>query len=305
MPVKTLLFGAGQGAANFMFACREERTYVGLLDNDVNKHGTAVHGLPVYSPDSIADITFDEIVVTTQWALEVYEQLTKKIGLPESKVIMPEKSKLKKLNQEPFSHPPTLQLGRDIVKQISALALVQNVPLVVDFGTLLGLVRDGDIIPWDDDIDFAAPQESANKVKVLLQQFILQNASEVDWFIQELVDNQGQVSGYLLNFTDNKQQRVPFTTSFSLRNIKDGQAKHMPSLGMWYAPAAHFEKSAEYLWQDCLIPVPNEYEAYLTFQYGDWQTPKQNMQLSDYAHINSVDFDDVQSAGLTARKVES
>lgn len=305
MSVKTLLFGAGQGSANFMFACHEPRTYIGILDNDTNKHGTAVHGLPVYSPESLNRLEYDEIVITTQWSLEVYQQLTEELGLEKSTIVLPEKSKLKKLSQEPFRSSETLEFGHSVIKEINALAVELSLPVVVDFGTLLGLVRDGRIIPWDDDIDFAAPVDVADQVKQLLLLFVQNNRSGVEWTIQALSDAQGSVSAFLLNFTDPKQSITSFTTSFSLRKNDKGKALHLPSLGMWYAPQKHFEGYESITWQGTKILVPVAVDEYLTFQYGDWHTPKANMQLSDYVHLNSIDFNDVKQAALTAKNIQS
>ena len=50
--------------------------------------------------------------------------------------------------------------------------------------------------------------------------------------------------------------------------------------------------------------MPIEHEAYLTFQYGDWHTPKKDIQLSDYANLQKVDFADVQRASFTATEIK-
>jgi phosphorylcholine metabolism protein LicD len=35
----------------------------------------------------------------------------------------------------------------------------------LDYGTLLGAIRDNDIIPWDFDVDFTVPFEDCEKIK--------------------------------------------------------------------------------------------------------------------------------------------
>jgi phosphorylcholine metabolism protein LicD len=41
-----------------------------------------------------------------------------------------------------------------------------HIPFWVDFGTLLGLVRDGCLIPWDDDYDFGVWKHEVSKEMV-------------------------------------------------------------------------------------------------------------------------------------------
>ena len=37
--------------------------------------------------------------------------------------------------------------------QLNELCVIQNIPIILSEGTALGAVRDGKLIPWDDDID--------------------------------------------------------------------------------------------------------------------------------------------------------
>lgn len=301
MKIKTLLFGAGQGSRQYMQNNEVSRHFVGFLDNDKNKHGTSLEGIPIYSPSQIASLTFDEIVISTQWAIEVQQQLINELGVEPSKVIMPQKNQLKKIT--PFEHKDTMQLARKIVVTISTLALAQKVPIVVDFGTLLGLVRDGDLIEWDDDIDFAAPLDAADDVNHLLDQFVAEHCPQVNWRLERVADKQNNISGLLLKFSDPDQSLVEFTTSISFRQKQQGKSVHMPSLGMWFAPSLHFDSYQIMQWNNTEIPVPNDFADYLTFLYGDWQTPKKNIQLSDYANLQTVEFDDIQNASFTATDI--
>ena len=202
---------------------------------------------------------------------------------------------------QPFSNTSSLRLGRSIINKLSELALVRNVPLVIDFGTLLGLTRDGDIIPWDDDIDFSVPIEFGAQTEALLAEFVKSSHENVEWRIAKVTDKKQQIVGYWLKFSDPSDKMIEFTTSLCLRQNKNGNSEHMPSLGMWYAPELHFKHVDTIDWQGCVIQVPCQHLEYLTFQYGDWQTPKKDIQLSDYAHLQKVEFNDIQNAGFRAQ----
>jgi hypothetical protein len=301
MKTKTLLFGAGQGARQYMENNSSSREFVGFIDNDINKHGKKLEGLLIYSPQKVSELKFDEIVITTQWAIEVQEQLLGELNIAPHKVVLPQKNQLKKAT--PFEHPQTMSLARSIVKNISATALKEQTPIVVDFGTLLGIVRDNDLIEWDDDIDFAAPLDSCLEVEKLLLDYVESSSSRVIWRLEKVADGDGHVSGFLLKFTDPNSELVEFTTSISFRQNIAGKSIHMPSLGMWCAPCEHFDGFSTIDWCGSEIPVPIKHIDYLTFQYGDWHTPKKNIQLSDYANLQKVEFADIQKASFTATEV--
>jgi hypothetical protein len=299
--IRTLLFGAGEGARRFMLNTASEREFIGFLDNDQRKVGRRFEGLEVHAPGTLHELDFDEIVITTQWALEVQEQLLEELRIDPRRVVLPQKKQLK--NITPFANPGSLELGREIITGICSLARSMNIPLVVDFGTLLGLTRDGDIIPWDDDIDFSVPLAHAAAAQRLFQTFIEENSASVDWRIEELVDKQNRVAGLLLKFSDPQGELIEFTTSLCFRLNQNGNSLHMPSLGMWYAPERHFETFELIRWNDIEIQVPWAHRDYLGFQYGDWQTPKKDIQLSDYANLRQVDFADIQEAGFRTRTI--
>lgn len=300
MKIPTLLFGAGPGACQYMENNTLEREFIGFIDNDKAKHGANYADLPVYGPEQISQLPYKEIVITTQWAMEVHKQLIEELCIPESKVVLPNKNQLKKAT--PFQHSDTRELARNIVLSLSRFAAKTNFPLIVDFGTLLGLVRDKDIIEWDDDIDFSVPVELASQTEAMLTEYIRENELGIRWNLERVVDKNERMAGLLLKFSD--PGFVAFTTSICFRENRDGQSLHLPSLGMWFAPQEHFSNTEVITWQDETIRVPFAHEQYLTFQYGDWKTPLKNMQLSDYANLNQVDFADIQKAGIKAQTVE-
>jgi hypothetical protein len=301
MKIKTLLFGAGPGAACFIDNTKNQREFVGFLDNDNAKVGTTVFDLPVYSPSSLASIEYDEIVITTQWAMAVKSQLLQECSVPAEKIVLPVKNQLK--SEQPFYCQNSLALGRRIIKGLNQLAGEQSIPLVVDFGTLLGLVRDKDIIAWDDDIDFAAPQQYAAQVETLVLAFVKANP-DINWRIEKVTDRNKLTTSILLKFSSDSEDLLIFTTSISFRVAQQGKSIHLPSMGMWYSPEKHFITFDKLHWHGESIQVPADYQGYLAFQYGDWNKPKKDIKLTDYAHLQDVTFDEVKRAAIKTSVIE-
>lgn len=301
MKTKTVLFGAGQGAKHFMRNTRHEREFVAFIDNDAAKIGSFIEGVEVFSPSLLDSIEFEQVAITTQWAMEVKQQLTDKLGISQNQIVLPEKRLLK--NVTPFENPNSKQLGRNIIRQLSSLAIEHKIPLVVDFGTLLGITRDGDIIDWDDDIDFSVNVEYGKDAEELLLRFIEQSQDNVIWRIERVVSKKGMNCGLLLKFSDSNNEYTEFTTSVCFREKRDGKSLHLPSLGMWFSPEEHFNKVATLQWHHYSVQVPDMHESYLSFQYGNWRKPKKNISLDDYANLQEVSFSDVQEAGITAQEI--
>lgn len=300
MKIRTLLFGAGPGAECYINNTSDSRVFVGILDNDREKSGKTIFGCPVYLPEAIQRLEFDEIVVTTQWALTVKTQLIEELNIEESKIVLPQKNQLKA--QLPFYNENSKQLGRKIIKQLNNLAATHAVPLVVDFGTLLGLTRDQDIIEWDDDIDFSAPQEYSKPIEAILL-MVMNDNPEFLWELERSKNKQGATTSFQLKFVDTKNQLISFVTSIAFRSTKRNYSIHLPSLGMWFAPEKHFNKIEILHWQSTDIQVPWLHQEYLTFQYGDWRIPKENMKLTDYAHLNQVDYREINDSVGKREKV--
>lgn len=66
---------------------------------------------------------------------------------------------MEKISAEDFKN-----ISFDMLKHFAGLCEKHNLRYVLDYGTLLGAIRHGDFIPWDDDIDVTMPREDYNKL---------------------------------------------------------------------------------------------------------------------------------------------
>jgi lipopolysaccharide cholinephosphotransferase len=299
---KLVLFGAGQGAKAYIKQLKANEQVIAVCDNDSVKHGSFFASYPVISPSQLKDLKFDQLVITTQWFQEVRQQLTEHYHIAPELMHVPDKHQLK--SAAPFTDAATHQLARDSLCLLSEMAEQHQVHLVADFGTLLGLIRNQDILPWDDDIDFSANPAEQPSVLELLQHFVKQQAEKLNlnWQLTQLVDKQQQIASYTL--TLHAPDYRSFDISVCFRRLEDNKSIHLASLGLWYAPASHFEKTEQFHWRDTAIQIPSNPKEYLAFVYGaDWRKEKKHMVIGDYAHTQSVAFEQVQQAGLHSQAI--
>lgn len=299
---KVLLFGTGEGSRQFLIKYKDELEIVGILDNDKNKQGKIfLDGLVISSPLLINQFDYEQVIIVSQWAKEIYNQLVNDLGVESSKIYIPEKSSIKEASK-PFEDPNTRELARNIIKQISFHAFKDKVPVIVDFGTLLGIIRDNDVIEWDDDVDFSI----VNLPKDLdFSDWILKVLMKIDLPVKISIKSkliEDKAVSFILSF-ENKEFGQ-FLISISLREINNENYIHLPSGGMWYAPKKHFDDYEVIDWQGCKIFAPYDYENYLTFLYGDWKTPKKNITMADYANLGEVDYEQFKDLGIGYKEVK-
>jgi O-methyltransferase len=85
--MRILLFGTGSGLSDFLSVVPDDVEIVGLSDNDIQKQGKTTLGHHVYSPDSIADLEFDFVVVTTRAGEAIRTQLVD-MGLERQRILL-------------------------------------------------------------------------------------------------------------------------------------------------------------------------------------------------------------------------
>ncbi|MBQ6070963.1 MAG: LicD family protein [Bacteroidales bacterium] len=90
----------------------------------------------------------------------------------------------------------------DILIAVDKICRKHNIPYWLDYGTLLGAVRHGGFIPWDDDLDISMMKEDYDRFltiasKELPEQFVVQNIHTEKYFpyaITRIVDLNSEVA---------------------------------------------------------------------------------------------------------------
>ena len=168
--------------------------------------------------------------------------------------------------------------GRRLLLDAVDIFNAADLPYAVDAGTLLGLVRDGDLIPWDNDIDLMLPIEARSALRQLHWAFRRRG-----WRISRTYRQSFATDAWRVG-----DPRVLKIRSWS--TILFGPGSTLLDITFIYphgdyywwemakrvcrAPRAFFEQRATIMYAGRHIKVPHDYENYLTLTYGDWRTPR-------------------------------
>ncbi len=123
-------------------------------------------------------------------------------------------------------------------------------------GALLGAYRDGDLIPWDWDVEFEAKAEEASS------------------YMRNLVKDLRK-EGFKQIRTDRKGIRIrckKYGCRYLLRLWKkEGEFRYLEK--NWKLPDYFFRALGKIELRGNQYPCPVDIEGYLTWKYGNWRTP--------------------------------
>lgn len=100
----------------------------------------------------------------------------------------------------------------DILVEVDKICRKHNIPYWLEYGTLLGAVRHGGFIPWDDDLDIAMMKEDYDRFlsiapQELPDQFVIQNLSTEKSFplpLTKIVDKYSKTQDNTMPFSHKK-----------------------------------------------------------------------------------------------------
>ena len=281
---KVLVFGTGGSAENLMRLGGEIYDVVAFIDNDRQKQGKEFYGRPIYAPEVIGQLEYEAIIVASMWYNEIRQQLIEKCGVSE-KTIRRKPKAFASIGKQyrPFEDPETIAYARHVLKCLCGLLVANEIPYFVDHGTLLGLVRDGDLIPWDDDIDLSVDYAFRMDVyQVISQQMhILPDPDRMTWKVEIIYNSLDEDVAIMLTPKDRLDSINPFNVGISFFRHHNGLALEAIN----WAPRRHYDESAWIETKLGRFRAPNDYETYLSIHYGDWKTPFKDIAFSEIGNF--------------------
>jgi len=301
---KVLVFGASKGGESFLKNAQGAYECLAFVDNDTNKWGKTLTNKKIISPDEISDYIYDEIVLASYWASSIKKQLIQKYNIEETKIYTPPKEMLMDICK-PFEDEGTFLFATEVIDLFFQEAIKQNIPLYVNNGTLLGIIRDASILRWDSDIDFAMLYEDSKKLD--MEKFITEvlkkiNLANTDVKVIKITDAQNRVLAYKIDFA--KDTLIPFPISIEFMEIEGDYVIEMVSFGQFKVPKKHILSLERYRYNNYEVNIPNMVDKYLAFIYGDdYKIPKKNITFNDYANYNEVCADTILNANVEQKEI--
>lgn len=274
---KVILFGAG-GAGKHFILNQQEFDIIAVADNDEKKFNTLLEGIKIINPKEIFKYDYDKIIITSMYFNPIQKQLTSEYNIEKEKIQAASKNLLKE-TMYPFEHKDTVEYANESLLKLLDFLSAKKMPHFLDFGTLLGVVRDKELIRWDDDIDITCYLKDKEQITLILEEFVKKySTANVQWNNKLTKHLNGQDSSFVLSFNDRTNTILPFSIDIWLLYFENNIAIQT----MNKCSEKHFENSEAILYKNQLVSVPYDFKEYLEHTYGDWQTPKKDTTFADY-----------------------
>lgn len=150
-------------------------------------------------------------------------------------------------------------------------------------GTLLGIRRENRLLPWDDDIDISLHASEVSKLSSLIK-----NLKEKGFRVRQ---RRFSVTSNEFEKGELRMIKIRNRRFFGLLKGKvclDVFVKYTHiDKTYWeidnktkYVPKHFYERFKTVKFQNKIYPIPEDTDGYLTYRYGDWQTPVKEWNTS-------------------------
>ena len=167
----------------------------------------------------------------------------------------------------------------------------------IDHGTLLGIVRDNCLIPWDKDIDFAVLIEDKAKIIDLIDNYLASyvhpNCKKNKWNYKIaknniIVENKKKslfVEMQIFNNSDIEEDDVALDLMF--RYTKKSMIYWAVCGKYLSVPLSLCFPTKQIMYKGYQLNIPNDVNKYLENLYGDWKTPVKEWTYDKYSNITN------------------
>lgn len=170
-----------------------------------------------------------------------------------------------------FDHEIAEQLLFDAVERLDK----HNVPYHLEGGTLLGIVRDQAILPWDDDLDISIPAGYENQAMIALRPMMLKG-----WRIDKRrlykFDAIKKSGPRVFKIRDRSRGLLNMGHCYLDIFVKyehEGYVYWQAKRRLMRVESFHHDGFEEVEFKGRKLKAPVKYKDFLTKKYGDWSVP--------------------------------
>ncbi len=170
------------------------------------------------------------------------------------------------------------ETAKKMLWDVTSILEKENIPYILDYGTLLGIVREKRLLPWDTDLDISIDYDFVKAFKKIRWKIWLKGyRTRIRYYEKDVFGfKKGSVRiikvqtrkflffrGYRLMdiFTkrkiDNQHFYTVYRTPYVLKSV----------------PAKYYDNRTKIEFDSREYSVPEDYRGYLSYVYGDWKTP--------------------------------
>lgn len=169
------------------------------------------------------------------------------------------------------------EIAKKALRDTCGLLDKHRIPYVLEGGTLLGIIRENRLLPWDNDVDITVTDDQLVKINKLKWHLMMMGYEIKLRRAKEDMPHFPIGTVRLVKVRKIKvfSENLGILDIFVKRKVDDkyfwivGQHEHVLK-----SVASHFyEKRTRYLFDGYSYQVPEQYEEYLTCRYGNWREP--------------------------------
>lgn len=185
-------------------------------------------------------------------------------------------------------------IAKKMLRKVCRILDKNKIPYVLEGGTLLGIVRENRLLPWDNDLDLTITEQDMDRILNLKRKF---------WW-----------AGYKIRLVKSKEE-MPHFPKGSVRLIKIKIKKYFFATGIglmdifvkkkidnkyyWIVgqnnhvlksvPCYFYENSTRYNFEGYEYSIPADFENYLTYRYGEWRKTVKDYDFKkdDHSIVNN------------------
>ncbi|MCK4358362.1 MAG: LicD family protein [Candidatus Cloacimonetes bacterium] len=153
-----------------------------------------------------------------------------------------------------------------------------NIRYWIDAGTLLGIFRNGDLLPWDYDADIGIISEYTLKVLNILHKYFPK------YLIRKKITNNPWLPGNIrvikIQTPWEKLRRINFHIDLFCVYKVGNYYRWIDNDSLKQVDQKYYDNLDTIAWEGRKIPIPYNVEKYLRIRYGNWSIPDKNYNAS-------------------------